>query len=91
MSRQCPSCGFLNDDALGFCNKCGEPVDPDVRLAIELKKHLEKGYQSRHSTSVEDDDFEYESIYDTEDEKKPIFSWIIASAAVIAVVLFVIL
>ena len=58
---------------------------------MDLKKHLEKGHQSRHITSVEDDDFEYESVYDTEDEKKPIFPWIIAGAAVIAAVLFVIL
>ena len=57
MARKCPDCGHMNDNELVFCAECGEPLDPQVRLVMELEgKKAPTKYGSRTVRHDDDDD-----------------------------------
>lgn len=98
MARICPACGASNDESLGFCNKCGEPISPEVRLAFEIKE-FEKAATARPRRTQETNTAPRPSRYDDDDivqeeeeeEKKNILPILLVGAVVVAVVVFLFL
>ena len=86
MARKCPDCGRTNDDEMSFCTECGEPLDPQVRLVMELEgKKAPTSYtgvrkvanasgqddsRARRYHTDDDDDDDYSVSYDDDDDEK---------------------
>lgn len=90
MARKCPDCGHMNDNEMAFCTECGEPLDPQVRLVMELEG--KKGPTPYNGTgrivrNDDKDDDDYTPIHHEEEEQKK-FPWVLllvlAAAAVAA-------
>lgn len=66
MADHCPHCGAANPENLPFCNACGEPIDPNLRIIMDVqqsnKTHQEPVRTSRYDDDdlLEDDDEEFE-------------------------------
>jgi len=92
MARKCPACGHMNDDSLGFCSKCGEPVDPEVRLAMDLKHATESHHTQKQGTPSRHDDYDYEPVSDDDDddERRSPLLWILLALVVVVVVVLVV-
>ena len=101
MARKCPDCGHVNDDEMSFCTECGEPLDPQVRLVMELEgKKAPTSYTGTRKNSTEairmeshsryddddDDDDDYTPLY--QEEKKSPVGLIFILAAVAAALYF---
>ncbi len=95
MAKKCPDCGYMNDNEVAFCAECGEPLDPQVRLIMELegKKAPTSTNSTKAARKTDDDDDDYipRVSHDDEEEKKSPLGWIIGLIAVAAVVYFLFL
>ena len=92
MSIRCRECGHLNDDGLGFCNHCGEPIDPNVKFAMELKGLKEtKSSEPQRKSSSEEHYVYREPVHKKKEKKKSSAPWVFLGIAAIAVVLWLIL
>lgn len=91
MSRRCPSCGNINDDSLGFCSECGEPVDPDVRLAMDLKDATANRQPKKQASQPRHDNYTYEPVADDEDDgrKSPLL-WLLLAVLAFALIVLII-
>ena len=104
MSRKCPDCGHWNDDELTFCEECGEPIDPQTRLIMELEGKKQNGTgktkraaddnddipRTHRTRSDDDDDYIAPSYHEDEKKKSPI-GWILLLAVAAAAVYFLFL
>lgn len=103
MARKCPDCGYMNDDGMPFCARCGEPIDPKTRLVMALEHDQELHAHDNHrpqSTNTkptttarrrdDDDDDDITPIGSMKEKKSPV-GLILALVAVAAVVYFLFL
>ncbi len=103
MARKCPDCGYMNDDGMPFCARCGEPIDPKTRLVMALEHDQEAHAHDNHrpqSTNTkptttarrrdDDDDDDITPIGSLKEKKSPV-GLILALVAVAAVVYFLFL
>ena len=89
MAKRCPSCGLANEDERIFCTGCGGPLDSDLKLLMDLEKR-DKGPVQRRSVRQDDEDDYVPPI--PQAEKKSPLPWILlAGAAVLAVVIWLVL
>lgn len=89
MARKCPDCGCMNDNEMAFCTECGEPLDPQVRLVMELegkKAPKPASNQVPISHDDDDDDDDYTPMYQEEEKKKIPWAlfFLVAAAAIVA-------
>ena len=95
MAKKCPDCGYMNEDEMAFCADCGEPLDPQVRLIMELegKKAPSSSTVAKAARKSDDDDDDYipNSYHDDEKGKKSPIGWIIGLLVVAAAVYFLFL
>ena len=71
MARKCPDCGHVNDDEMSFCTECGEPLDPQVRLVMELEgKKAPTSYTGTRKNSTEAIRMESHSRYNGDDDEE---------------------
>lgn len=104
MARKCPDCGYMNDDGMPFCARCGEPIDPKTRLVMALEHDQEAHAHDNHRTHDthdtkptttarrrdDDDDDDITPIGSMKEKKSPV-GLILALVAVAAVVYFLFL
>ena len=45
MSKRCPECLRMNEDARTFCTYCGATLDPHLRLIQDLEKQKDTAPQ----------------------------------------------
>lgn len=102
MAIKCPDCGHWNDNNLMFCEECGEPIDPQTRLIMELEGKKKPAHHASNMDSekttpsarrrADDDDDEYIAPSFRENEKKifpPGLLLILAGVAGLVYFLFV--
>ena len=54
MTKVCSHCGTHNDDEFIFCGACGEPLEKDLKIIMELDNYLEeqKKHPNDHRTTA---------------------------------------
>ena len=58
MSIRCRGCGQINEDGKPFCSACGDPLDADMRLLMELEnRNKNKGPHPLDRKSADEDDY----------------------------------
>jgi len=59
MSIRCRGCAQINEDGRAFCSACGDALDPEVRLVMELDKRAQNrpAQPERRTTRKDDDDY----------------------------------
>lgn len=59
MAKRCRSCGQTNEDERIFCSACGEPLDSELKLIMDLDKRSKSPRQTQerpHTPSKNEDD-----------------------------------
>ena len=67
MTEKCPHCGAANPDNLPFCNNCGEPIDQDLRLIMDIEQASGSQNTSPKAKLHDYDDFSDNNEEDEED------------------------
>ena len=83
MSKRCPECLRMNEDARTFCTYCGATLDPHLRLIQDLEKQKDTAPQQTDKRK-EDMSF-YVTRSAPEEKKKSATPWIILGLAAVAV------
>lgn len=83
MSKRCPECLHMNEDARPFCTYCGATLDPHLRLIQDFEKQTERSKEPTPAKERGDINF-YVSRSAPKEEKKSAAPWIILSLLVIA-------
>lgn len=65
MADRCPHCGAANPENLPFCNECGEPIDKNLQLIMEVQQSIQTQSSAGKSRARYDDD---DDLFDEEDE-----------------------
>lgn len=96
MSKRCPDCGFINEDARIYCGSCGELLDPELRLIKNLDAQTSSARKAASKTIPEEkppapakkpvDDDDYVPQKTVREKKSSPLPWIILGIAVVAVV-----
>ena len=72
MSKRCPECHRVNEDARTFCGYCGATLDPHLRLIQDLEKQQETESKQQMEARKEDMSF---YVTRTPQEKKKSSPW----------------
>lgn len=87
MSKRCPECHRVNDDARIFCTYCGAALDAELRLIQDLERQKELARQQTTEKQRGDVNF-YTSRKPVQKKKSSPAPWIILGLAAAAVVLW---
>ena len=90
--KHCRSCGENNTDDRIFCCACGEPLNADLQLIMDLDKMTKTPRQTEpaRTQAVKDDDYVPPRTTQTQKKKKSAAPWIILAVVVIAIIVAVI-
>ena len=83
MSKRCPECHRVNEDARKFCGYCGATLDPHLRLIQDLERQQTTAPQKEEKKKEEMSFYVNRSA--PEEKKKSALPWILLGLAVIAV------
>ena len=91
--KHCRSCGENNSDDRIFCSACGEPLNADLQLIMDLDKMTKQPRKAEPArTRVEkDDDYIPPRPTQTKKKKKSAAPWVILAIVVIVVVAVLVL
>ena len=87
MSKRCPECHRVNEDAKIFCAYCGATLDAHLRLIQDLEKQKESEPKKRTDARKEDMSF-YVTRSAPKVKKKSAAPWIILGLIVAAAALW---
>ena len=93
MAKHCRNCGENNTDDRIFCSACGEPLNSDLQLIMDLDKMTKTPHKSEptRSQAVKDDDDHIPPRTTQTKKKKSAAPWIILAIVVIVVVAVIVL
>ena len=93
MAKHCRNCGENNTDDRIFCSACGEPLNSDLQLIMDLDKMTKTPHKSEptRSQAVKDDDDYIPPRTTQTKKKKSAAPWIILAIVVIVVVAVIVL
>lgn len=83
MAHVCPNCGASNPENLPFCNNCGNPIDKDLKLIMDMQSsgaQIAKQAKSRY----DDDDDLLEEDEESEEKKFPFALVLILATVAVA-------
>ncbi len=90
MAGICPHCGASNPDDLPFCNSCGEPIQADLRLIMDMKNAANR--QPQKTTAArrgDDDDFQIDNGEEADEKSFPVLPVVLTLAAAAALLWFI--
>lgn len=100
MSKRCPDCGFVNEDARIYCGSCGELLDPELRLIHSLEKHTAAAPQAKPGeprppkpapAPRRDGDDDYVPRKMAREKKSGVLPWVLLALGAAAVVIGVLI
>lgn len=73
MAQTCPHCGAQTPDDLPFCSSCGEPVQADLRLIMDMQNAAGRRQEAASSAASRKDDDDFQ--LNTREEERS-FPWL---------------
>ncbi len=91
--KHCRACGENNPDDRIFCSACGEPLNSDLQLLMDLDKMTANPSKGPSRARVDDDSDDYvpRTAPKAKKKKKSAAPWVILAILVIVVVAVLVL